>query len=109
MSTNLFLLVQFSFDGWEYYGKHRKAANWCYNNNHKVVEIFGYAGHKRADEFIMNVIENIGTLEKIIIIPHDWCPFRVADTIEECIKYARVHTRKELKPKVPSTIAFILL
>ncbi|XP_060671003.1 uncharacterized protein LOC132800760 [Ziziphus jujuba] len=93
----------------ECYGEYTKADNCCYNNNLKVVEIFGYYGHEKVDEFVMNVIENVVTVEKIIIDPRDWFsfPLVVSDDVEDIWEHARIHAMKELKSKVPSTIEFV--
>lgn len=73
------------------------------------MEIFGYYGHEKVDEFVMNVIENVVTVEKIIIDPRDWFsfPLVVSDDVEDIWEHARIHAMKELKSKVPSTIEFV--
>lgn len=95
----------------EEYKSFRKAPK-CGHCYLKEVEILGYYGGKRVDDFIMHVVKNAVTLEKIVIDPHRYRPYPVALPFPgdfEVETNGRIHAMEKLKPNVPSTIEFVCL
>ena len=83
-----------------------------YRSSIKVVEILGYSGSNRDVEFVIYIIKNAVSLEKLVIDPRIYRRYPLASIFADDIvmeKKGRAHAMEKLKEKVPENVEFICL
>ena len=83
-----------------------------YRSSIKVVEILGYSGSNRDVEFVIYIMKNIFSLEKLVIDPRIYGHYPSALLSAKDIemeKKGRAHAMEKLKPIVRKTIEFVCL
>ncbi|KAL7099083.1 hypothetical protein ACP275_09G059600 [Erythranthe tilingii] len=77
----------------------------------KEIELLGYYGRTSNLEFIMHLLENCVSLEKIVVDPHDTFrpSLKFKEAYEKEEKEVRARTVEQLRNKVPPLLNFTIL
>lgn len=75
----------------------------------KAIELEGYYGRTSDAELLMYFLENAVALEKIIVHPHPYVPFRFPYKMKPSQKAAISRGLKQLEQLIPQNVQLVIL